>query len=324
MNGSSRFFVTLWLVAAGTAGSPTPCIADMPVSLKPDVEITRATVKLSDLFIGVPREIDRDIAQAPAPCKPALYDELVLNKLAQTYRLDWHPQGETNHVTVSSACTRVTGDMIRDAIAAKIKRDTISDKHMAEVVLDTKNIDMALPTAKAPELNLENFAYEGTTRNFRADVTVLTPRGAYTMPVKGHVIAKRSVPVLARRLESGTTISDSDLDWIQVAEERLTGDIITEPRQLIGREVRRDTQEGVLLRGHDVMPQRLVQRGSLVTLKIETPYILITSQGKALQDGAEGDVIRVTNTQSNRTVEGVVTSPGVVEVRTTRKVASAE
>lgn len=61
-----------------------------------------------------------------------------------------------------------------------------------------------------------------------------------------------------------------------------------------------------------------------MTMKIETPFILITAQGKAQQDGAEGETVRVINTQSNRMVEGVVVAPGVVEIRTAQKIALAE
>jgi flagella basal body P-ring formation protein FlgA len=79
-----------------------------------------------------------------------------------------------------------------------------------------------------------------------------------------------------------------------------------------------------LLRASDVMPARLVTRGALVTLKIETPYMQLTAQGRALQDGAEGETVRVNNTQSNRMVEGTVTGPGVVLIHTAQKVALAQ
>jgi flagella basal body P-ring formation protein FlgA len=59
-------------------------------------------------------------------------------------------------------------------------------------------------------------------------------------------------------------------------------------------------------------------------MRIETPNILITAQGKAQQDGAEGETVRVINTQSNRLVEGIVVAPGVVEIRIAQKVALAE
>lgn len=68
------------------------------------------------------------------------------------------------------------------------------------------------------------------------------------------------------------------------------------------------------MRARDVMPQRFVTRGSLVTMKIETPYMRMTAQGKAPQDGGIGDVVRLNNTQSNRMVEGIVTGPGTVRI----------
>ena len=77
-----------------------------------------------------------------------------------------------------------------------------------------------------------------------------------------------------------------------------------------------------MIRSHDVVSPRLVTRGSLVTMKIETPFITVTSQGKSEQDGAQGDVVRVMNTQSNRVVEGTVTAPGTVEIHTAQKLAA--
>jgi flagella basal body P-ring formation protein FlgA len=324
MKKTVRIFYAAWMVIACSAASSTPCIANSAVTIKPDVELNRYAVRLSDLFAGVPVEIDRDIAQAPAPCKPALYNEMVLNKLAQTYRLDWQAQPNADHVTVTSSCTRISNDMVRDAVIARIKADSSTKDRVFDVAFDARNMEIDLPSNQAPDFKLENFTYDPTNKQFRADLTAQTPRGPYVHPITGHVMVKRSVPILAHRVEAGTTLAASDLDWVQIPEERVTSDVVTEPTQLIGRELRRDTAEGDLLRAHDVIPPRLVTRGSLVTLKIETPFISITSQGKSQQDGAEGEVVRVTNTQSNRIVEGVVTAPGVVEIRTSQKLASAQ
>jgi len=314
----------MWLVVAGSAGSPTPCIANTAVTIKPDVTVNRYAVRLSDLFTSVPTEIDRDIAQAPLPCRPAVYNEMVLNKLADTYRLDWQPEPNANHVTVASACTRITGDMIREEVISKLKADGSTKDRSFEIAFDGRNLEVDLPIEQVPDFKLENFSYDPTNKQFHADLTAQTPRGPSVTPISGRVSIKRSVPVLAHRLEGGTTIGAADLDWIQVPEDRVTADVVTEANQLINHEVRRDTAEGDLLRSRDVIPPRLVQRGSLVTMRIETPYITVTAQGKSEQDGAEGETVRVINTQSNRVIEGVVTGPGIVEIHTAQKVALAE
>ena len=324
MTKTARIFFSLWLVVSGCLGSSTPCFANTAVTLKSEVEIKRFAVKLSDLFVGVPADIDRDIAQAPAPCKPAIYSEAVLNKLAETYRLDWQAQGAADHVVVTSACTRISGDMIRAAVIANIKAGNETKGRSLEVVLDERNLEVDLPADQLPNFKLENFAYDPINKHFHADLTADTQRGRTIAPVTGHVSIKRSVPVLAHRLEGHTAIAEADLDWIQVPDDRITDDIVTEQSQLIGRELRRDVGEGELLRGHDVVSPRLVQRGSLVTMRIKTPFLTITSQGKAEQDGAEGETVRVLNTQSNRVVEGTVAGMGMVEIRTGREMAMAE
>jgi flagella basal body P-ring formation protein FlgA len=323
MKRANRILCTTWLVLAGSAGSPTPCMADTAVTLKPDFATNRLTIKLSDLFFGVPADIDRDIAQAPAPCKPAVYNEAVLNKLADTYRLDWQPQN-SDHVTITSVCARITADMIRDAVIAKIQNEGDNKRKSFEIAFDTRNLEIDLPADQKPDFKLDNFTFDPASKQFRTDLMAQTPHGPYAVPITGRVSVKRNVPVLARRIEAGSTISAADLDWVQMPEERVTADVITEADQLIGREARRDTGEGEILRAHDVIPQRLVVHGSLVTMKIETPYITVTAQGKAQQDGAEGDTVRVVNTQSNRIVEGVVTGPGIVDIRPARKLALAE
>ena len=62
------------------------------------------------------------------------------------------------------------------------------------------------------------------------------------------------------------------------------------------------------------MKPEVVQRNDAVTLIYEVPGVTITARGKAVEAGAEGDIVNVLNEQSKRTVQGVVTGPGRVTV----------
>ncbi len=64
------------------------------------------------------------------------------------------------------------------------------------------------------------------------------------------------------------------------------------------------------------MKPELVQRNETVTLVYQVPGITLTVRGKAVEGGAEGDVIAVLNEQSKRTVQGVVAGPGRVIIST--------
>ena len=71
------------------------------------------------------------------------------------------------------------------------------------------------------------------------------------------------------------------------------------------------------LRRTDLSRPELVHRDDNITLVFEVPGILLTTRGKALDSGAEGDVISVLNPQSKRTVQGIVSGSGRVTVLST-------
>lgn len=312
MQNSSRLFAALWFVAASCVGSPTPCAANTAVALHGDSELSGATVRLSDLFSGVPAVIDRDIAQAPPPGKSATYEAPVLEKLAEKYRLDWQAGNAADHVTLTSASTRIALEDMRGALVRKIQENGVRGD--VDINFDGHVGDIDLPANQSDHFELKNFDFDAVSKRFHADMVAGKGSGAVNLSLAGHALVKRHVPVLAHHLDGGSVIVMTDIDWITVPDERITANTVTSADQLVGREVRHALSDGDLIHTNDVIPARLVTRGSLVTLKIETPFMQLTSQGRALQDGAEGEAVRVNNTQSNRMVEGVVTGPGEVSV----------
>jgi flagella basal body P-ring formation protein FlgA len=52
-----------------------------------------------------------------------------------------------------------------------------------------------------------------------------------------------------------------------------------------------------------------VQRDQNVSITYQTPGLYLTMRGKAIDGGAEGDTVSVTNLQSKRIVQGTVIGP---------------
>ena len=69
------------------------------------------------------------------------------------------------------------------------------------------------------------------------------------------------------------------------------------------------------LNAADVREPQLVGRGSIVTMTYRTENLVITAHGKARENGTAGDVVRVQNLNSGKTVEAVVTGPDTVTVQ---------
>jgi flagella basal body P-ring formation protein FlgA len=65
-----------------------------------------------------------------------------------------------------------------------------------------------------------------------------------------------------------------------------------------------------------------VTRNAQVIIRLQSGAMTLTSQGRALEDGARGDVIRVTNLQGGKTVEATVIGPDQVEVKLAARLAA--
>ena len=71
----------------------------------------------------------------------------------------------------------------------------------------------------------------------------------------------------------------------------------------------------------DIRSPILVPKGSLVTMVFRTDRMVLTAQGRALQSGSKGDVIRILNAKTHRTIDGLVVNSGTVTVKPLGRVA---
>lgn len=129
----------------------------------------------------------------------------------------------------------------------------------------------------------------------------------------GAVLALAAVPlpVLSHDVERGALLGAADF----VLEERpLPPGPIAGPGQILGKEATRRLAAGTLVRASDVAEPRLVRRGEPVTLSIRSGSLLIRAQGRALNDGRKGDLVRVVALPTSRTLDGIVEGSGAVRL----------
>jgi flagellar basal body P-ring formation protein FlgA len=97
------------------------------------------------------------------------------------------------------------------------------------------------------------------------------------------------------------------------AEEGRSGDIAGR-NVIIGKMARRTLLPGQPIALSDIGNPRLVVNGGSVTLCFTEGGLTISASGAAQQDGSEGELIRVRNTDSGVIVSGVVQADGSVRV----------
>lgn len=113
-------------------------------------------------------------------------------------------------------------------------------------------------------------------------------------------------------IKRGAIISEGQLTRVDVSAANARTALSLD--DIVGREARRDLAPGQPIRAFDIKDPDLIKRGQAVTMVVRQGGLTIAAQGRALQDGALGQTIRVQNTASSHVVDGAITASGVVVV----------
>jgi len=125
----------------------------------------------------------------------------------------------------------------------------------------------------------------------------------------------RPVLVAARSLSAGEVIGAADLRHESVSSGRGARAGVSDPSQLIGRRVTRSVRAGSVLRLDGVADVPVIRRGSMVRIRLQRGSLRIEALGRARDNGAPGQPLRVLNLESRREVMGVVQADGAVHVQ---------
>lgn len=287
---------------------------DAPVLLNTSVSVDADVVTLGDLFSGLDERAGTPIARAPEPGRQVRLSAQWLGRVAKAYRIDWRPRSLAEEATVRRASQRLGRAALTPVLA-----DAIAERnHGAErsIVLDNPNLSMILPTTVPPTAIVAGLSLDPANGRFSAKLVapdLEQPLASVT--VTGRAVEMLEIPVPARRLPRGHVVRERDISWTTVPSDQLNRSTIVDPDGIIGQSVRRPVRQGDPFRGTDLETPVVVSKNSLVTIRLETPRLSLSAEGRALEDGGQGEMIRVVNTNSRTTVSATVISENLVQVR---------
>ena len=116
--------------------------------------------------------------------------------------------------------------------------------------------------------------------------------------------------VATRTIRAQTVIGPDDLTLVAAD---LPG-ALTDPGPALGLEARVAIYAGKPVRSSDLVSPALVQRNQVVPLIYLSGGLAISTEGRALARGSEGEVIRIMNLGSRTTVNGRIGPDGAVYV----------
>ncbi len=284
------------------------------IMLQESVRVDGKVIYLGDIFSNAGDKGNIALAYAPKPGKRAVYDARWLSRVAKAYQLNWRPLGRRDQVVVQRTSSVVTQEEIAEQL-----REALADRGVdpdMEIHFSNRQLRLHIAGEGNGEIGFEDITYD--RRNNRFSAIIHAPANDATAPrtrITGRLYATTEVPVAARRLLKGDIINKADLRWLRVRTSRLQTDTVSDLEDLVGKSPRRGIREGQPIRTSAIQDPILVEKGSLVTIILRARKMYLTAQGKAMQSGSDGDVIRIANTQSNHTIEAEVIGSGQVAVR---------
>ena len=286
-----------------------------PVTLRENIIVSGAYIRLSDLFENAPADkADTAIAYSPKPGRRASFDARWLYRVARGYGLKWRPLSSDLRASVTRDSIMIQRDEIQDVIMEGLSEYDLPDNPQIE--LSNRNLRIHVPAEIMPEVTIEDLTYNRRSNRFAAIVAIgeKNMNANQRVRITGQVHKMIEVPTLARRIPKGEVIKENDLFWLKMRADRTQRDVITDASALIGMTPKRHLRMEKPIRIADVQRPVLVKKGSVVTIILKKPGMSLTSQGRALQNGADGDTIRIKNKNTKRVIEAVVIGSSMVTV----------
>jgi len=283
------------------------------ITLNNRISIQDGVIRLGEVFQGTGELAERVIAYAPRPGSRAVFDARWLKRVAAAFKLNWRPSSSAERIVVERESLVITKSEIETILFDRLVVE--GGDVTSRVALANRSFRLHLPVGEEYLLGIDQLSFDSTTGRFSAVLAWGNAKDERRR-VTGRMERMTEVPVLAKRIMGGTLIEQADLEWVELPQARLARNAITDASHLIGMAAKRTISAGKPVTENDVARPKDIAKGQSVIMVLSTPTMRLTTKGKALEAGATGDTIRISNSQTSTVIEGVITGPGQVRVDT--------
>jgi len=299
-------------IAQETASLPTA----MP-TLKRAVTVAEDLVRIGDLIDNAGDVADMAIFRSPdAGTTGSVPVQQVLEAIRpyRIYRVN--TQGLTE-IEVSRSGRRIEVAEIEARIARTFAgRYAFGEAKNLRVTLDGMVQPITVDSSATVDLTLIGASLDPRSGRFEIAFGLPGSEGVRRLPLRltGSVVETVETAVLTQAVTRGEVIKAADVTIERRPKSEVSGEPIVAVDDAIGLAVRQAMRAGQVLQRSQLTKPELVRRDDNVTLVYEVPGIVLTTRGKALEAGALGDTINVTNSETKRVVQGIVSGPNRVTI----------
>lgn len=207
----------------------------------------------------------------------------------------------------------VTLNEAEQAVSRALEKDGAADFVSASIT--SSRLETLYRYDRALTVDVKTLKYEAKEERFSANLYFLDGEDVISvLPVSGRYQEMIPLPVTRHRMTHGETIVMEDLDEILYPAARMRKDTALSAADIVGKSPVRAISAGRPIRLSELKAPTVLQKGAKVQMRFHTPFMIISTLGEALEDGAEGERIRVRNFESGTIVQAQVTSGSEVLV----------
>ncbi|MFP4312704.1 MAG: flagellar basal body P-ring formation chaperone FlgA [Alphaproteobacteria bacterium] len=284
------------------------------VELRNNNVIEGSVITLGDIFYNLPANEDKVLGPAPRPGAELVLDARTLLRVARALDLPWRPVDSSEFIVLERAATLITADEIENELIDAIKTSGYHGDF--ELSLPHNTTEIILPQDQPGTFEISDLDINSENDFFSA--IIYAPNAdnpLQTMRVSGKMHQVVNVPVLKDTLRNGHLIRARDIGYQKMRAKTLNHDVILSADELIGMTPRRMIFTDKPIKMSEIEAPQIVQRGQNITMIFKNGSMELTAMGKALENGAKGDLIRVVNASSSRTVSALVTAEKEVRIQ---------
>lgn len=147
------------------------------------------------------------------------------------------------------------------------------------------------------------------TLNQGTEPAAMTRQGPTAPPLHKVLVSKEL-------LKRGTVITPAMFTEAEMPAAGMENQLLVDSKLLVNMELVRDLTPNTPLRTYDLKQAVLIKRGQEVQVTAgQGQGFVITMRAESLQDGGLGEQIRLKNSESGRSLTGIVTGPNAARLR---------
>jgi len=217
-------------------------------------------------------------------------------------------------VTVTASSQSISGQTLVDKAIVATKEQV--DLHVGgdfTVAANSSVQDLLVPVGK-----VELTTY--FTYGIRYNVPTVVAMGVSVngqlftkVPIKLDVKQYKKVVVAGDQISPADIFSTGNLRYERMDIGKLSYGYFTDMNKVLGLAARHSLNQGVVITDSVVIKPTVIKRGAAVNIVARMGNMEVTAMGQALQDGMQGQVIRVQNVNSNKIISVKVLDGTTVE-----------